>query len=303
MNTDAKAQDAAAWGDFWAKNSARGQNGCLPERWAAIETAQQRAWSEFIKGLREGARVLDLATGDGRVLRWMRELRPDLELEGIDLAPQLPPAPEGTCTQGGVAMEQLPFGEGTFDAVVSQFGFEYGDVSKVAAEIARVLAAGGRVGLMVHRGDGPILEHNRTRQAAIDWVLGEIKVADAVTRALKTPGAGPSVAAQVAAAVAGLGDAKFGSSSPAWEIPEALHRACVLGESEGVASVEATIAAITSQAANEIGRIESLARACATADDRAALLGAFETRGLKHTQTNEVAEPSGRTLADFLTFN
>lgn len=303
MNTDAKTQDAAAWGDFWAKNSASGQNGCLPERWAAIETAQQSAWGAFITGLRQGARVLDLATGDGRVLRWMRELRPDLELEGIDLAPQLPPAPQGTRTQGGIAMEELPFGDGAFDAVVSQFGFEYGDVPSVAAEIARVLAAGGRVGLMVHRGDGPILEHNRARKAEIDWVLGQTDAAGAVTRALKTPGAGPAVAAQVAAVVTRLGESRFGRASPAWEIPEALRRACIMGEKEGIESVETTIAAITSQAANEIGRIESLARACATADDRTALLGAFEAQGLKHAQTNEVAEPSGRALADFLTFN
>ena len=182
------SDDAKAWGDFWANNSGGGGAGCLPERWAAIEEAQRAAWRDFVNQLPEAARILDLATGDGRVLRWMREERADLTLTGIDLAPALPPAPLGTETRGGVAMEDVPFADDSFDAVVSQFGFEYGESAKVAGEITRVLAPGGKVGLMVHRGDGPILEHNRTRARAIEWALGEVDVVNAVAKALEAPG-------------------------------------------------------------------------------------------------------------------
>ena len=101
------SDDAKAWGDFWANNSGGDGSGCLPDRWAVIEQAQQSAWHGFIADLQEGARVLDLATGDGRVLRWMKEKRGDLSLTGIDLAPRLPPAPSGTETRGGIAMEDI----------------------------------------------------------------------------------------------------------------------------------------------------------------------------------------------------
>lgn len=295
-------EDARAWGDFWANNAGGNANGCLPERWAAIEDAQKEHWHRFVEGMKKGASILDLATGDGRVLRWMREARPDLVLTGIDLADELPPAPEGTETRGGVAMEDLPFEDDRFDGVVSQFGFEYGDVQKVAAEIARVAAPGALVGLMVHRGDGPILEHNRRRMEAIDWVLNEVAATGAVTKALTAQGAGPQVAAQVAAAVAKLGAAKFDEASPAWEIPEALRRASILGEKHGTASILETIAAIEEQAANEIARIESLARACARADEREAIVAAFGAHGFTDESTQSVAEPSGRALADFLIF-
>lgn len=297
MNNDAKA-----WGDFWAKNAGGNANGCLPDRWAAIEEAQQGAWRSFIRDLPDGADVLDLATGDGRVLKWMHAERDDLVLSGIDLAPEIPPAPSGTTTQGGVSMEDLPFEDEAFDAVVSQFGFEYGDISAVASEITRVLKDGGKVGLMVHRGDGPILEHNQARRTAIEWALEEKKVSELVTNALKAPGGGPAIAAQVAAAIALLGANKFGESSPAWEIPEALRRACIMGQRSGTSSVLNTVQAIKDQAGNEIGRIASLARACAAADARPEMNEAFAKSGLNPISTNPVKEPSGRAIADFLTF-
>lgn len=295
--------DAAAWSDFWAANADAPQGGCLPQRWAAIEEAQADAWRAFIAALPEGAKVLDLATGDGRVLGWMRAARGDLELTGIDLAPDLPAPPAGTTTRGGIAMESLPFGDGEFAAVVSQFGFEYGDVAKVAAEIARVLAPGGSVGLMVHRGDGPILEHNLARRAAIDWVLEEQRLSAILRQALDAPNGGPDVAAQVAAAIGIVGANRFGQDSPGWEIPEAMRRAVLLGAEAGRDSILATVTQIEARAANEVGRIASLERACAVADQREALAAAFAAQGLALQTTSDVCEPSGRALASFLTFS
>lgn len=295
--------DAAAWSDFWAANAGAPQGGCLPRRWAAIEAAQADAWRGFIAALPAGAKVLDLATGDGRVLGWMRAARGDLALTGIDLAPALPAPPAGTTTRGGIAMERLPFGDREFAAVVSQFGFEYGDVAKVAAEIARVLAPGGSVGLMVHRGDGPILEHNLARRAAIDWVLEEQRLGAILRQALDAPNGGPDVAAQVAAAIGLVGAKRFGEDSPGWEIPEALRRALLMGAQAGRDAILATIAEIEARAANEVGRVASLERACGVADQREALTAAFAANGLTLRSSSDVCEPSGRALASFLTFS
>lgn len=294
--------ESEAWGAFWARNTGADGGGCLPERWAAIEDAQKAAWLEFLADLPQGAQVLDLATGDGRVLRWMHEARGDLALTGIDLAPELPPAPEGTQTRGGIAMEALPFDDASFDGVVSQFGFEYGDVDKAAQEIARVLAPSGKVGLMVHRGDGPILEHNLARRGAIDWVMREQEVGTVVRNALTAPNGGAQVAAQVAAALSMLGASKFGEGTPAWEIPEAMRRAVLLGQFAGPQSVMEAITAIEDQARNELGRIASLERACAVADNRKRIEAAFGKRGRALQSSGSIGEPNGRALADFLIF-
>ncbi|MGB3807728.1 MAG: class I SAM-dependent methyltransferase [Erythrobacter sp.] len=292
------------WGDFWAQNangsSAGEGGGCLPQRWKAIEEAQRAQWLAFANLLAEDARVLDLATGDGRVLRWIRTKRADLSLSGIDLAPRIPASPPGIETRPAIPMENLPFADDAFDAVVSQFGVEYGETQKVAAEIARVLKPGGMVGLMVHRGDGPILEHNRKRRSELLWALKEKGVARKVRQQLNSGAGAIDLAAKFAGKIAQQGGKKFGEASPAWEIPEAIRRSCLMGRRAGVGSIVETIATIENHARNELGRIKSLGDACAKADARAAFLNAFAMHELTVRETFEVHEPSGRSLADFL---
>lgn len=298
------AREHDPWGDFWARGARDGSGGagCLPQAWAGIENGQKSAWYGFIDGLPRGARVLDLATGDARVLRWMQIKRADLHLTGVDLAPRLPAAPPGVTVSGGVPMENLPFDADSFDAAVSQFGFEYGDPIKSASEIARVLSSAGQIALMVHRGDGPILEHNQVRQRALVWALREKAIARKARAALKDGAAGIDRAMKLAAKTAARGAEKFGPQSPAWEIPEAIRRSCQMGRQAGVGSIIETITAIEAQARNEHGRIRSLTSACRTADARKAIIDAFAANGIALKETREVREPLGRAFADFITF-
>jgi len=296
------------WGDFWALNLRSGSaatgeaGGCLPQRWAAIEAAQRIAWFDFVESLGKNARVLDLATGDGRVLRWVYSRRRDLGLTGIDLAPILPEAPAGAQTIGGIAMESLPFADNSYEAVVSQFGFEYGDPAKVSKEIARVLVDGGQIGLMMHRGDGPILAHNRQRRNELLWALKEKSVGKKVKGLLREGPIGFDKAVKLAGKIADLGAKKFGQHSPAWEIPEAIRRSCLMGRQSGAVSVIETISVIESHASNELARIQSLAGACQRADARKVIVDAFAAHGLTLKKTVAVCEPRGRELADFVTF-
>lgn len=295
--------DNNPWAEFWASNAGSAGGGCLPTHWAALEDAQKATWFDFIASLPKSARLLDLATGDGRVLKWMLSRRRDLKLTGVDLAPQLPAAPRGTTTRGGVAMETLPYPDARFHAVTSQFGFEYGDVETAAREIARVLRPGGRVGLLVHRGDGPILEHNRRRAEAIAWALDDISVIGRARTALSIGPGGFQVAVDAATKAAREGEQRFGQRSPGWEIPEAVRRTLLMGGQAGVPSMLGTLASIEQMARNELGRIDSLVRACARADERDRLVGAFSAAGLGLQTTAEVCEPAGRAFGDFLSFS
>jgi SAM-dependent methyltransferase len=144
----------------------------------AIKTKQNAAWSsgDYAKigttlqivgetlaeamDLRPGARVLDVAAGNGNATlafarRWCEVTSTDYvdtllsrgraraEAEDLDVAFQLADA------------ENLPFGDGTFDAAVSTYGVMFTpDQDKAASELVRVCKPGGKIGLANWTPDG-----------------------------------------------------------------------------------------------------------------------------------------------------
>lgn len=105
-------------------------------------------------GVGSGHRVLDVACGTGILARRARERVGDAtKVAGVDPAPGMLAVAEQTAPdidwRRGTA-EALPFADGTFDAVVSQFGLMFFDDQRRAmAEMSRVLKDGGRLAVAV----------------------------------------------------------------------------------------------------------------------------------------------------------
>jgi ubiquinone/menaquinone biosynthesis C-methylase UbiE len=99
-----------------------------------------------------GERVLDLATGTGEVAR--RIARLGATVSAIDIAgPMLEKARSSAAEEGlqiGFELgdvEYLPYEDGCFDVLVSNFGVVFApDHANVASELARVACPGGRLG-------------------------------------------------------------------------------------------------------------------------------------------------------------
>jgi len=157
--------------DAWSRYWAGGGPGCLPEATGPIAAAQRKLWHDFARTLPKGARVLDLATGSGAVPRWMTEARRDLKFTGVDSASSLPPAPSGIILKGGVSIASLPFRDAQFGAATSQFGFEYCADPARSAELARALAPGAPLLMIVHHAGSAIVAHNRARRDALRWAI------------------------------------------------------------------------------------------------------------------------------------
>lgn len=257
----ARADHFRPWDDFWRNEGARG--GCLPAAMAEIDAVQAQIWQRLAKSLPPRAKTLDVATGDGRVMAHMLAARPDLRPLGVDLAAQLPPPPKGCRVRTGVAMESLPFADGHFACVSSQFGLEYGDVAIATIEMARVLVPGGRLGLILHRKDGPILAHNINRRAGLRWALDEQELIDKAKAGLSLRAMGvvvpPALAMMPAEAAS-----RFGQGSAAWEISFATIETLRGGARYPAPHVLETLAILEAKARNEIGRIDSLEQACET---------------------------------------
>jgi ubiquinone/menaquinone biosynthesis C-methylase UbiE len=145
---------------------------------AAIKTRQQATWSSgdyhmigtqiqivselLIEALdvRSTERVLDVATGSGNAA--LAAARRGCAVTGVDYVPALLNRARRRADAEGLAIEftdgdaeALPFPDGSFDVVSSVFGAMFApDQERTAAELARVVRPGGRIGIVAHTPDG-----------------------------------------------------------------------------------------------------------------------------------------------------
>lgn len=104
-------------------------------------------------GLTAGMRVLDVATGTGNAA--IAAAAAGARVTGLDLTPELFDAARGRARVGGWDIdwiegdaEHLPFADHSFERVLSVFGVMFApDHRRAAAELARVLAPGGTIGV------------------------------------------------------------------------------------------------------------------------------------------------------------
>lgn len=159
-------------------------------------------------------RVLDVGTGNGPVPRLIAELLGDScpRIDAVDVAAIRPDwwSPAGhphVRFHAGVSTGELPFGDASFDWLVSQYGFEYGDRSSSLSECRRVLRPGGRVAMVLHHRDSVVCRVGRAELQHYRYLLATDGLLAAAKRvvpylreaALRGPGAmGGNVAANKA---------------------------------------------------------------------------------------------------------
>lgn len=126
----------------------------------AISQTLDQQWGLLARVMPDGARVLDVARGNGAVglamMRANQDGGPNLSITGIDSAAIDPPrfvtehaALLRTISfRPMVKMESLPFEDDSFDVVVSQFGLEYGSPREALTEAVRVLRSHGLLTLL-----------------------------------------------------------------------------------------------------------------------------------------------------------
>jgi ubiquinone/menaquinone biosynthesis C-methylase UbiE len=135
---------------------------------------------------RPGERVLDLGCGTGAVARQVAPLVGSTgKVTGLDSSPDMLAVARAAGEREGLTIdwhegraEALPFPDGSFDLVLCQFALMFfADRNAAAAEMRRVLTAGGRVGIHVFQG---IERHPfyATLDRAIARRLGTSAIAD-----------------------------------------------------------------------------------------------------------------------------
>ena len=158
-----------AWDRYWQADRLAS---CLGEGDPADEAAIEHVWATFFTAFPDGARLLDVCTGNGAVAIVAAESAESagkrFEIHGVDLAAIEPAAyvPSQAAVLGEIEFhpktpaENLPFADAGFDGAASQFGLEYTDTARSVPELARVLKPGARVLLLVHAAEGALVAPN-----------------------------------------------------------------------------------------------------------------------------------------------
>jgi len=166
-------------------------------------------WHRFFGKLPDGARILDLCTGNGAAAllaaETARARAGNFRIVAVDQA-DIDPASHvsrhgedyaSIIFLRGTEIEKLPFPGAGFAAVISQYGIEYTDLDRSLPEAVRMVAPGGRLRFVVHAADGAVAHNSRVMISDADLLLDEIDL----------PGRAASCFEAVLAAERGGGDA------------------------------------------------------------------------------------------------
>lgn len=151
------------WDRYWQADRVAA---CLTDAQTGnYQPAIREAWERFFGDIGDGARMLDIGTGNGAVaiIAFDSAARGGkrLEIHGVDRADINPASHVHIANaalaairfHGRSAAESLPFPDAHFDAITGQYALEYSDMQYSLPEIARVARPGARLRFILHAKD------------------------------------------------------------------------------------------------------------------------------------------------------
>lgn len=161
---------------------------CPISRSGNYDDEMRQVWEVFLADLPDGARVLDIGTGNGAIALIARDTAASAqltwEIHGTDLAMidpwrDVPNARErlaGIHFHPGVPSEQLPFPDNHFAAVCGHYALEYCDVARALREVSRVLKPAGQAQFVLHHADSLLVRAARLSLGEADLILRGAKI-------------------------------------------------------------------------------------------------------------------------------
>lgn len=146
---DKQAND---WGNYWQGRAATEAGAALVGVGVETDEDINAFWNLQLGTLPKTAKLLDMACGAGTVIRQAVQLGLT-NVTGVDISSHAIQTLKASYPQAkGVVASADATGlpDKSFDAVVSQFGFEYADPIQAAIEASRLLARGGSFTALAH---------------------------------------------------------------------------------------------------------------------------------------------------------
>lgn len=187
MSSDGEATRRQAWTAYWASGRL---HSCADASDRNYEGAIGEFWRSHFSNSASGTRILDVATGNGPLPSLMHALFGDaVEIHAVDLSTVAPAWHDPVLHariqfHSGVRIEALPFGDASFDQVVSQYGFEYADREAALAECDRVARPDARIALVMHHAESVLMKVGREELEHHAWLRTEEGLLQAASNVL-----------------------------------------------------------------------------------------------------------------------
>ena len=162
----------SAWSTFWAEGPLHSLPGSLDDD---LNGPVATFWAALFSRLTSDDHLLDIGTGNGALPRLALSSTGMQcpRIDAIDLSaiqptwhnPDLHDSHRRIRFHAGIACEALPFADGTFSAVVSQFALEYSALDRAIPELLRVMKPKAHVALLMHH------RASRLSQVAADEMI------------------------------------------------------------------------------------------------------------------------------------
>jgi ubiquinone/menaquinone biosynthesis C-methylase UbiE len=171
----ASAAGTWAWDQYWCDGRLASCGGTGGTNYQPTITT---AWRRFFGRLADGARILDVCTGNGAIARLAAEVaaarRIHFVIDAFDsaaIAPDVMPAGIGRdmiSFRERIAAESTPYPAGCFDCLVGQYAIEYTELDRSLPEMVRVSKSDCRVRFMIHAKEGDVVAAARRQLGDIE---------------------------------------------------------------------------------------------------------------------------------------
>jgi len=169
------SEEARSWSNFWRSELTRAFTAD-----DAQEQALQDFWTATCRGWTTRDRVLDIGCGNGTLALSLaavaRNTGKTFRYTGLDQAEIRPPShsdfsPLDVVLRDKTPVEDARLPDGSFERVISQFGFEYCDRERVCGKIAAWIVPEGTVSLLTHTRDSQLT-------AEVRYTLEQLRMAE-----------------------------------------------------------------------------------------------------------------------------
>jgi SAM-dependent methyltransferase len=178
-----------AWDQYWRDGRLAS---CGGEAGANYQPAIAEGWRRFFGSMANGARVLDICTGNGAVARLAAEVasarNARVTIDAVDAA-ELHPMGMGAGADmirflPRTPAEHLPFPDDSFDFIVGQYAIEYTELDRTLAELQRVSHPHARLRFVTHASNSIVVQGARAQLADVQRLVqtGIFETAEALVR-------------------------------------------------------------------------------------------------------------------------